>query len=143
MHAMNDLNVTKTCVFARGLPLLPISIPPLAGPRPIAEHPMAEKPDVHIGKFDIMDTYTYAKAILDGASVEEAERGMVAAIIGAKARLGHTVTHADQKNEAEEKKKKTITAESFDRQVSSKMRHVLRQRVPTRNAPRCSGRPIL
>jgi hypothetical protein len=83
---------------------------------------MAEKSDVHIGKFDIMATYIYAKAVLDGAPEAEAkERGMVAAIMGAKAKLGHTVIHAEQKTEAGEKKKKTITADSFDRQVSSKM----------------------
>jgi hypothetical protein len=83
---------------------------------------MAEKSDVQIGKFDILATYAYARAILDGASVADAkERGMVAAIMGAQAKLGHTVSHADQKKEAERKKKKTITAESFDRQVSSKM----------------------
>ena len=44
-----------------------------------------------IGKFDILATYTYAKALLDGLDDDEAkERGMVAAIMGAKARLGHT-----------------------------------------------------
>jgi hypothetical protein len=48
---------------------------------------MAEKSDVHIGKFDIMATYIYAKAVLDGAPEAEAkERGMVAAIMGAKAK---------------------------------------------------------
>jgi hypothetical protein len=69
-----------------------------------------------------MATYIYAKAVLDGAPEAEAkERGMVAAIMGAKAKLGHTVIHAEQKTEAGEKKKKTITADSFDRQVSRKM----------------------
>jgi hypothetical protein len=72
-----------------------------------AEPPMAEKSDVYIGEFDILATYTYAKAILDGAPVAEAkERGMVAAIMGAQAKLGHTVNHADQKKEAEQKKKR-------------------------------------
>jgi hypothetical protein len=76
---------------------------------------MAKKSDVHIGKFDILATYTYAKAILDGAPEAEAkERGMVAAIMGAKAKLGHTVSQAEQKTEAEEQKKQTITAESFE-----------------------------
>jgi hypothetical protein len=83
---------------------------------------MAEKPDVEIGKFEILATYTYARAILDGAPEAEAkERGMIAAIMGAKAKLGHTVSHAEQRKEVEEKKQKTITAESVNRQVSSKM----------------------
>ena len=42
--------------------------------------------DVSIGKFDILATYTYAKALLDGLDEAEAkERGMVAAVMGAKA----------------------------------------------------------
>ena len=83
--------------------------------------------DVRIGKFNILATYTYAKALLDGLDDEEArERGMVAAIMGAKARLGHTGgSHEDDykadKDAAEKKKKTAITAEAFDRQVSDKM----------------------
>jgi len=53
---------------------------------------MAEKHepgDVSIGKFDVLATYTYAKALLDGLGDGEAnERGMVAAVMGAKARQG-------------------------------------------------------
>src|SRR3954447_13716991 len=83
--------------------------------------------DVSIGKFDILATYTYAKALLDGMDDEEAkEKGMVAAVMGAKARMGHTGgSHQDDykadKEAAERKKKTTITAESFDHQVSDKM----------------------
>jgi hypothetical protein len=82
--------------------------------------------DVSIGKFDILATYTYAKALLDGSPEDEAkERGMVAAIMGAKARLGYTGGTRDdykaQKESAETKKKTTITAASFDRQVADKM----------------------
>ena len=83
--------------------------------------------DVSIGKFDILGTYTYAKALIDGESVSEAkEKGMVAAIMGAKARLGHSAGgHQDDyksdKEAAEKKKKTTINAESFDRQVADKM----------------------
>jgi hypothetical protein len=82
--------------------------------------------DVSIGKFDVLATYTYAKALLAGADDAEArERGMVAAIMGARARLGyadsrHEDYHAD-KEAAERKKKTTITAGSFDRQVSGKL----------------------
>ncbi len=89
---------------------------------------MPKKPsdDVSIGKFDILATYAYAKALLDGSPVAESkERGMVAAIMGAKARLGHSGdTHDDhqaRKDDAERKKKTRITAESFDRQVADKM----------------------
>ena len=50
---------------------------------------------------------------------------MVAAIMGAKAKLGHTGgSHKDYKADkeaAEKKKKTTITAESFDQQVADKM----------------------
>src|SRR3954447_17047183 len=82
--------------------------------------------DVWIGKFDILATYTYAKALLDGLPEGEAkERGMVAAVMGAKAKGGHGgVTqddHKADKDAAEKKKKTTITAESFDHQVSDKM----------------------
>lgn len=90
---------------------------------------MPRKPadDVSIGKFDILATYTYAKALRDGLEHDEAkQRGMVAAIMGAKARLGHTAgTHNDdftaQKSAAEKKRKTTITAKSFDHQVADKM----------------------
>ena len=52
---------------------------------------MSAESDVKIGKFDILATYSYAKALLDGTSTNEAKvRGIVAAIMGAKARQkGH------------------------------------------------------
>ena len=85
-------------------------------------------PDVSIGKFDILATYTYAQALLDGMPEDEAkQRGMVAAIMGAQMRLGTRGAHGHgdpfqaEKERAEEKKKSTITAESFDRQVAAKM----------------------
>ena len=82
--------------------------------------------DVSIGKFDILATYTYAHALLSGMDDDEAkQRGMVAAIMGAQARLGIRKEHKDefqaQKEAAEKKKKTTITAESFDKQVAHKM----------------------
>ena len=83
--------------------------------------------DVSIGKFDILATYTYAKGLLDGLDEGGAkERGMVAAVMGAKARQGHTDgshedDHKSQKDAAEKKKKTTITAESFDHQVADKL----------------------
>jgi hypothetical protein len=82
--------------------------------------------DVSIGKFDILATYTYAQALLDGLDDDEAkQRGMVAAIMGAQARLGIRKEHHEefqaQKEAAEKKKKTTITAELFDKQVAHKM----------------------
>jgi len=82
--------------------------------------------DVTIGKFDILATYTYALALLDGLDDDEAkQRGMVAAIMGAQARLGIRKEHHEefqaQKEAAEKKKKTTITADSFDKQVAHKM----------------------
>jgi hypothetical protein len=89
---------------------------------------MAKKPEaeVSIGKFDILATYTYARALLEGSGVDEAkQRGMVAAIMGAQARMGvRKDQHEDfqsQKEAAEKKKKTTITADSFDHQVVNKM----------------------
>ena len=89
---------------------------------------MARTPpeDVSIGKFDILATYTYARALLDGLGDAEArERGMVAAVMGAQARLGTrrrpAGDFASQKQAAEEKKRTTITAESFDHQVADRM----------------------
>lgn len=82
--------------------------------------------DVSIGKFDILATCTYAKALLDGLGEGEAkERGMVAAVMGAKAKSGHgggvQDDHEARKDAAERKKKTTITAESFDERVADKM----------------------
>jgi hypothetical protein len=81
---------------------------------------------VSIGKFDILATYAYASALLHGMTEDEAkQRGMVAAIMGAKARLGFSQSHheefSSQKEAAEKKKSTTITAESFDHQVADKM----------------------
>ena len=82
--------------------------------------------DVSIGKFDILATYAYARALLDGMTDDEAkQRGMVAAIMGAQARMGIRKEHHEefqaQKEAAEKKKKTTITADSFDKQVAHKM----------------------
>jgi hypothetical protein len=84
------------------------------------------QPEVSIGKFDILATYVYAHSLIDGMDDEKAkQRGMVAAIMGAQAKLGiRKDRHEDfeaQKEAAEQKKKTTITAESFDRQVAHKM----------------------
>ena len=82
--------------------------------------------DVSIGKFDILATYAYARALLDGTDDDEAkQRGMVAAVMGAQARLDIRKEHHEEfqaeKEAAEKKKKTTITAESFDKQVAHKM----------------------
>jgi hypothetical protein len=89
---------------------------------------MAKQPphDVSIGKFDILATYAYANALLSGLDDDQAkQRGMVAAIMGAQARLGIRKEHHEefqaQKEAAEKKKKTSITAESFDKQVANKM----------------------
>jgi hypothetical protein len=82
--------------------------------------------EVSIGKFDILATYVYARGLIDGLKDDEAkQRGMVAAIMGAQAKLGIRKEHHEefqaQKEAAEKKKKTTITAESFDKQVAHKM----------------------
>jgi len=89
---------------------------------------MAMKPpgEVSIGKSDILATYPYTTALLDGLDDHEAkQRGLVAAIMGDQARLGNRKERHEEfrapKEAAEKKKKKTITAESFDKQVAHKM----------------------
>jgi hypothetical protein len=82
--------------------------------------------DVSIGKFDILATFTYVHSLLSGMNEDQAkQRGMVAAIMGAQARLGIRKEHHEefqaQKEAAEKKRKTTITAESFDKQVAHKM----------------------
>ena len=73
-----------------------------------------------------MPPNAYARALLDGMTDDEAkQRGMVAAIMGAQVRLGIRKEHHEefqaQKEAAEKKKKTTITAGSFDKQVVHKM----------------------
>jgi hypothetical protein len=82
----------------------------------------AKTEEVLIGKFDILATYAYAKALLDDQPESDAKvRGIVAAIMGAKAKSGHTANHHSDKTAAEKKKKTTITSEMFDHQVADKM----------------------
>ena len=111
---------------------------------------MAKKPpdDVSIGKFDILATYAYAKALLDGMDDDEAkQRGMVAAIMGAQARLGIRKEHHEefqaQKEAAEKKKKTTITAESFDKQVAHKMGRFFEERVSSESEETGRGGAVL
>ena len=104
--------------------------------------------DVSIGKFEILATYTYARALLDGLDDDEAkQRGMVAAIMGARGRLGiRKEDHGDfqaQKEAAEKKKKTTITAESFDKQVAHKMGRVLRRGVSSESEETGRGGALL
>ena len=85
-----------------------------------------EPGDVSIGKFDVLATYTYAKALLDGlGDVEAKERGMVAAVMGAKAKSGHGGGTEDdveaRKDAAGKNNRTTISAEAFDHQVADKM----------------------
>jgi hypothetical protein len=57
----------------------------------------ARKGRVSIGKFEILAGYTCAKARLGGRPEDEVkERGMVAAIMGAKAKLGWRSEAADE-----------------------------------------------
>ena len=72
-----------------------------------------------IGKFDILATYVFARGLVDGLKDDEAkQRGLVAAIMGAQAKLGIRKEHHEefqaQKESAERKNKTTITAGSFE-----------------------------
>jgi hypothetical protein len=92
----------------------------------------ASQDAVRIGKFDILATYEYARALSHGHTEDEAkQRGMVAAVMGAQGRLGHRhgqvqddddhEDFANLKERAEAKKKSTIDASAFDRQVRRKL----------------------
>lgn len=89
----------------------------------------AQSSDVLIGKFDILATYAYCKALRDGHDNDEAkQRGMVAAIMGARSRLGirgrsstDTDDYPTHKAAAEKKRKTSITAALFDKQIAHKM----------------------
>jgi hypothetical protein len=83
---------------------------------------------VKVGKFDILATFAYAEALRDGADDADArQRGLVAAIMGARARSGtrrdgRPVGDASaRKAAAERKRRTTLTAESFDEQVAARM----------------------
>ena len=81
---------------------------------------------VSIGKFEILATYTYARALLDGLPENAAkERGLLAAVMGAQARTGtrrrRDQEHPDRTPAAKSKSESTITAAAFDRQVRDKL----------------------
>jgi hypothetical protein len=64
--------------------------PPDAGSRRGSQVAKKSPGDVAIDKFDILATFANARALLDGLDHDEVkQRGMVAAIMGAKARLGN------------------------------------------------------
>jgi hypothetical protein len=72
--------------------------------------PKKQSSDVSIGKFDILATYVYAQSLFQGMTDDEAkQRGMVAAIMGAQARLGIRKEQREEfqtEKEAAEKKKR-------------------------------------
>ena len=96
---------------------------------PAAEPPGTDAPrtDALIGKFEILATYTYAKALRAGLSEPEAkQRGIVAAVMGARARgvsRGGPRAPADSRTskQGSATKKQTLSAATFDQQVASKM----------------------
>jgi hypothetical protein len=92
--------------------------------------PRADTPSSHprIGKFELLAIYTYARALRDGLTNNEAkERGITAAVIGARSRgltRGSSGSNSDPQpaNSAVPKaKKKTLTADLFDQQVAHKL----------------------
>ena len=92
-----------------------------------APRTVVPRTDVLIGKFEILATYTYAKALRDGLSEPEAkQRGIVAAVMGARARgvsRGGPRAPADSRTSKQgaATKKQTLTAATFDQQVASKL----------------------
>jgi hypothetical protein len=87
-----------------------------------------ENRDLRINKFEILATYTYAKALHDGVSDREAkERGIVAAVMGARSRgVGRRSRSqpggSSEGNSATSPRKRTLTAETYDQEVYSKLR---------------------
>jgi hypothetical protein len=91
---------------------------------------LANRPpsELSIGKFDLLATFTYAKSLRDGFSDSEAKvRGITAAVMGARARgvnragLANGNAPATSKPESVSLKRKQLTPEHFDRQVSERM----------------------
>ena len=87
-----------------------------------------QRGDPLISKFEILATYTYARAIRDGLPEGEAkERGITAAVMGSRARgasRGGPASQADSKPAREKTSKakaKLLTADLFDQQVADKM----------------------
>ncbi len=82
---------------------------------------------MRIGKFEILATYTYAKALRDGFPDDEArERGIVAAVMGARGRGivrgGRSPSSNSSKvKQAPGTRKKTLSARTYDEQVKSKL----------------------
>jgi hypothetical protein len=124
---------SRPCLAGRRLALrvaLDLNQNSISQPVGVERSTMAERKSrqVWIGKFAILATYTFAKALGDGMPENEAKRrGMVAAIMGAHTRLGIPHEHKEfesLKEAAEKRKKTTITPELFDRQAG---RRILRE----------------
>jgi len=87
----------------------------------------APRSDGLIGKFEILATYTYAKALRDGLPEPEArQRGIVAAVMGARSRgVSRGGPRAPAGSNASKQgaatRKQTLTAATFDAQVSAKL----------------------
>ena len=104
--------------------------------------------DVSIGKFDILATYTYAKALLDGLDDDEArERGMVAAVMGAKARSGHGGGTQDDHKARQGRRREEEKDDDHRRVVRPSGRRqdgrVLRQVLPADHEEAREGRPLV
>jgi len=80
-----------------------------------------------IGKFEILATYTYAKALRAGLPEPEArQRGIVAAVMAARSRSVSrggppTATGSTTSKPGAAKREQTLTAATFDAQVASKL----------------------
>jgi hypothetical protein len=104
------------------------ALPP--GVKSDAEWPTtaASHPGVLIGKFEILATFTYAKALRDGRPDSEAkQRGIMAAVMGARSQgvsRGGPRATADTRatKPGAAIKQQTLTAAKFDEQVAVKMK---------------------
>jgi hypothetical protein len=94
----------------------------LAGPAQV-ESGVSPKQVIKIDKFQILASYTYTRALRDGMPDREAkERGIVAAVMGARNRgVGRGSRGQAGSSSASPARKKTLTAELYDREISSKL----------------------
>jgi hypothetical protein len=87
----------------------------------------ASRTDLLIGKFEILATYTYAKALRDGLPEPEAkQRGIVAAVMGARARGvsrrgPRAPADSTTSNQGAASRKQTLTTATFDERVAARM----------------------
>ena len=107
--------------------------PPAAGPRrgQLVGHECRParprlRPEVRFGKFEILATYTYARALAAACqSPKPRLRGIVAAVMASRTR--GCPGRPERRSSAKKSRKSTLTAATFDAQVAAQDAAVLRR----------------